>query len=196
MAIVTLDGRAYYQISKLLRKFGIPYQEFSPEDPLPSSVKVVITTKKEKDKIPLKEVLCLEDFFGKELKLMQKLLAYEVGKRGKLIIGIDPGLRIGFTSYYNYREIYSSILNSLDELILRLEQIFEAFKGSKLVRIGDGNPKLAREIAKTLAKRFKVNIEIVNEKGTTLLAKNKGKAFLDKYSAKLIAFREGKRFNL
>ncbi|GBC75106.1 hypothetical protein HRbin06_00419 [archaeon HR06] len=180
----------------MLRNFKISYKEFTPYEPLPPNIKVVITTRKEKKEIPLEEVLCIEDFYNKEIELKGRLLTYQLGKRGKLLIGIDPGLRIGITSYYNNVEVYSGILNSLEELMFKVKEILDTFKGSKLIRIGNGNLNLALDIAKSIKERFeKVNIEIVDEKGTTLLAKNGKRSKLDEYSAKIIAFREGKRFN-
>jgi sulfur relay (sulfurtransferase) complex TusBCD TusD component (DsrE family) len=64
------------------------------------------------------------------------------------------------------------------------------------VRIGDGNIDVALKIAEALADEFdkQIHIEIVNEAGTTALAKSKpNKRYVkDLRAARLIALRQGR----
>ncbi|MEK6877317.1 MAG: hypothetical protein AABZ49_01680, partial [Thermoproteota archaeon] len=68
-----------------------------------------------------------------------------------LVIGIDPGNRIGLSVFYHQKEIERSTYTSLDELISHIVKIFAGLKADrKIVKIGNGNMRIARQITNLL----------------------------------------------
>src|SRR5919112_12913 len=74
----------------------------------------------------------------------------------QLVIGIDPGKRIGIsTLYYNF-EMEKIIVLSVQSAIEKISLILSAIDSrKKIVRIGDGSIALSYEIAKILKDYFK-----------------------------------------
>jgi hypothetical protein len=113
------------------------------------------------------------------------------------VIGIDPGHRIGLSVYYYGKEIERSIYTSIDNLVLHVTTILAELKANKkIVKIGNGNMNLAKEIINLLNLRYCSDfaLEFVDERKTSLKIKNfnqRGKR--DMMSAKYISQREGYR---
>ncbi len=197
VAISTLDGRAYYALSKLLKEVGLAYEAFVPGQKLDSRIGLVITTKKERDLIQHHNVVCLEDL-GADGKDMQERifgLLYG-GKDSTFVVGIDPGESIGLAAYYPRSELDVGVFESTEKAIDRVEQLIRnANAAKKIVRLGYGKPDVAREIVRELRKRaLEASIELVDETGTSSLARgSKGKGTKDQRSAWMIALRRGRK---
>ena len=119
----------------------------------------------------------------------------------QLIIGIDPGNRIGISIFYLYDEIETVVLYTIESAMNFIFTILsEIHAKKKIVRIGNGNISMAKSIAFLIKSKFKdlVNVEIVNEHGTSSIQNSESnrRILKDKSSARLIAFRSGKTFNL
>ena len=130
--------------------------------------------------------------------MIQKLhLDYE---EKDLILGIDPGERIGLSVFYYGKEIESSFHSSIDELILHIIDILGNLRAKrKVIKIGNGNMNIAKKIEKLLNLRFcsSFELEYVDERNTTLKIKNfnqRGKR--DMLSAKFISQRNGHRYSI
>lgn len=117
--------------------------------------------------------------------------------KNDLLIGIDPGLRTGLSVFYFGKEIERSIFTSKEDLVVHIAKILAELKAErKIVKIGDGNMKLAKEIISLLNLKFcsDFELEFVDERRTSLKVKNynqRGKR--DMMSAKYISQREGYR---
>ncbi len=115
----------------------------------------------------------------------------------QLIVGIDPGKRIGISIlYYNF-ELDKIIVLSVQSAIEKISVILTAIDSQKkIVRIGDGSLTLSYQIANVLKKYFKdeVIVEIVNEYGTSIRqgAEINRRGIRDTSSARKIAFRNGR----
>ena len=115
----------------------------------------------------------------------------------ELLIGIDPGKRIGLSIYYYGREVEHSLHVSMDNLISHLVKILAGLRAKrKIVKIGNGDMKLAKKITNLLNLKYcsDFEIEFVNEQKTSVKTKNynqRGKR--DMQSAKYITRREGPR---
>ena len=115
----------------------------------------------------------------------------------ELLIGIDPGKRIGLSIYYYGREVEHSLHVSMDNLISHLVKILGGLRAKrKIVKIGNGDMKLAKKITNLLNLKYcsDFEIEFVNEQKTSVKTKNynqRGKR--DMQSAKYITRREGPR---
>ena len=118
----------------------------------------------------------------------------------ELIIGIDPGQRIGLSVFYYGREIESSFHSSVDELVLHIIGVFGGLRAKrKIIKIGDGNMVVAKEIVNMLNLKFcsSFEFEFVDERKTSLKIKNfnqRGKR--DMLSAKYISQRDGYRHSI
>ena len=117
-----------------------------------------------------------------------------------LIVGIDPGKRIGLSVFYFGKEIESSFYSSMEELVLHIISILGNLRAKrKIIKIGNGNMEIAKKIEKTLNLKFcsSFDLEYVDESKTSLKIKNfnqRGKR--DMLSAKFISQRDGFRYSV
>ena len=158
---------------------------------------LILTTKNESPENSTKTILH-EDVLDKHPTvfrgtIIQKLdLGFE---QDELIIGIDPGSRIGISIFFCGKEIENSFYNSVDELISHVINILAELRAKrKLVRIGNGDMRIAKKISDLLNLKFcsSFELEFVDEHKTSLKIKNfnqRGKR--DMLSAKYISQREG-----
>ncbi|MBM3897075.1 MAG: hypothetical protein FJ358_00905 [Thaumarchaeota archaeon] len=170
----------------------------APGNKTPEGVKLAITTAKEKDLIAGLDIVLLEDIEDDEDLAKQKILKQlQVDRDEPLVVGVDPGRRIGVVGYYGNSEVYGEVLSSSEEAVERILKLLRSGqRKSKIVRIGNGNPKLAAELAETLRVRTDkdVLIELVDESGTSAAIKPNIRAVRDVRSARLIAFRHGWKY--
>lgn len=114
-----------------------------------------------------------------------------------LILGVDPGQRTGLSVFYYGKEIESSFHSSVEELVFHIIQVLGGLRAKrKIVKIGNGNMKIAKQIVTVLNLNFcsSFELEFVDEQKTSLKIKNfnqRGKR--DMLSAKYISQREGYR---
>lgn len=126
--------------------------------------------------------------------MIQKL---NLGYEEDLVIGVDPGQRIGLSILYFGREIENSFHSSIDEIVLHIIKILSGLRAKrKIIKVGNGNMDIANEIVTILNLKFcsSFELEFVDEHKTTLKIKNfnqRGKS--DMLSAKHISHREGYR---
>jgi hypothetical protein len=127
--------------------------------------------------------------------IMQKLNSTHYSD--ELLIGIDPGKRIGLSIYYYDREVEHSLHTSIEDLVSHLVRILAGLRAKKkIIKIGNGDMKLARKITNLVNLRYcsDFEIEFVDEQKTSVKTKNynqRGKR--DMQSAKYITQREGPR---
>lgn len=175
------------------------YDSILPEEIIQSNNKLILTTTREANNITNNLVLYEEEFDADPTVIkgliIQKL---ESGMHeNSLVLGIDPGNRIGLSVFYLQKEIESSIFTSLDELISHIVKILAGLKADrKIIKIGNGNMQVARDITNRLNLSFcsHFELEFVDERKTSLKTKNYNKrGERDKMSAKYITQREGYR---
>ena len=175
------------------------YDSILPNEIDHADKRLILTTPQEAPKITSNFVIYVEEFDADPIVIKglitQKLESglYE----NTLVIGIDPGNRIGLSIFYYQKEIESSTYTSLDELISHIVRILAGLKaGRKIIKIGNGNMKLARQIIERLNLSFcsHFELEFVDERKTTLKIKNHNKrGERDKISARYITQRDGYR---
>ncbi|MCP8306856.1 MAG: hypothetical protein H3Z49_07125 [archaeon] len=199
IAVATLDGRAYYKIMTMLREIGMQFDDVKPGESLSPNIKLVITTEKEKNLIDFEAVLSIEELGEDPYVFEEGIIKHLYSDlEDSIIIGIDPGKRIGIAVYYGQKEVIGEVLNSVDETIAKIVKLIEnTHAKKKIIRIGDGKPKMAENIADELSRRLKdAIIELVDERGTSSLSKAKSnkKVARDQRSAMIIALRQGKKY--
>lgn len=117
-----------------------------------------------------------------------------------LILGVDPGQRIGLSIFYYGIEIESSVHNSIEELVYHIIGILSGLRAKrKILKIGDGDMLVAKQIVKMLNLKYcsSFELEFVDERKTSMKIKNfnqRGKR--DMLSAKYISQREGYRHSI
>ncbi len=197
--MATVDGRSYFKFVNTLKLLQLNYDSVLPEEIASSDKRLILTTVRESSKIPTDLVLFDEEFDYDPIvirgKMVQKL---ESGiHRSSLVIGIDPGNRIGLSVFYYEKEIESSTYTSVDDLISHIVKVLVGLNAErKIVKVGNGNMKIARQITNLLNLRFcsHFELEFVDERKTSLRVKNYNKRGIrDKISARYITQREGYR---
>lgn len=201
VAVATVYGRSYYNIVNALKLMDLTYESISPEQVDSSASSVVITTKDESEIIHKKNIL-LDTELDKipilsKAKIFRVIMGYS--NDDSLIIGVDPGHRIGISVIYFHNEIQSFVERSPESAIEIISVILSGIRSrKKIVKIGDGDISMCNDIAKSLKMKFNdsVDIEIVDEYGTSLrhnmYANRRG--IRDRSSAKVIASRRGKKY--
>ena len=183
----------------MLKSLKLGYDSLVPEQICDYQGDIILTTFSEvprSSKIPAlyEDILDLEPTVIEGL-IMQKLDS--VHYSDELLIGIDPGKRIGLSIYYYGREVEHSLHISVEDLVSHLVRILAGLRAKKkIIKIGNGNMKMAKKITNLLNLRYcsDFEIEFVNEQKTSVKTKNynqRGKR--DMLSAKYITRREGPR---
>lgn len=161
---------------------------------------LIITTREERDCIMHDKILLDSDLDNDHAIIKAKIL-YHLSKPSDntLLIGIDPGKRIGVSILYMHEEIDSRVVTSIKALIDLITMLIENVDASRtIVKIGSGDLKLAMRIAFEIDYRLDdIDIELVDEHGTTSSitdANSRRRGVRDKLSARAIAYRRGKNF--
>ena len=194
-----MSGRSYFKFVNTLKHLNLDYDSVLPEEITSSDKRLILTTVRESEKIPSNLILFDDEFDydptiirGKMVEKLESGIHY-----GSLVIGVDPGSRIGLSVFYYEKEIESSIYTSVDDLISHIVKILVGLNAKrKVVKVGNGNMKIARQITNLLNLRFcsHFELEFVDERKTSLRVRNYNKrGERDKISARYITQREGYR---
>ena len=160
---------------------------------------IVLTTLSEVSK-PIKIPVLYEDILNLEPTVIGGLIIQKLDSThysDELLIGIDPGKRIGLSIYYYGKEVEHSLHVSVEDLVSHLIRILAGLRAKKkIIKIGNGNMKMANKITNLLNLKYcsDFEIEFVDEQKTSVKTKNynqRGKR--DMQSAKYITRREGPR---
>ncbi len=158
---------------------------------------LILTTKNESPENSTKTILH-EDILDKHPTVFRGIIIQKLDfgfEQNELVIGIDPGSRIGISISFYGIEIESSFYDSVDELVSHVINILAELRARrKLVRIGNGDMRIAKKISSLLNLKFcsAFELEFVDERKTSLKIKNfnqRGKR--DMLSAKYISQRHG-----
>jgi len=195
VAVATLSGRAYYMLVNELKSRNVPFLSLIPGEPVPPSIKVVITTRDEADRIGHPQILIYNG--GTEpAKIVDEALRIVMDKNlyEELVIGVDPGKTFGVAILADGKVLKREGGLSMERAIdLILSELMRNPAKVKKVRIGRGVPDLAEEVARRLEKTLPegATVEMVNEVGTSTI-KDRGfkRKLSDAESAVRIASKE------
>jgi len=197
--VATVYGRSYFKFVKTLQHLKINYDSILPNEINQSDKRLILTTMRDVPNIDTNLVL-YEEEFNADPTVIKGLIIQKLESgmhENSLVIGIDPGNRIGLSVFYHQKEIESSTYTSFDELISHVVKILAGLKADrKIVKIGNGNMRIARQITNLLNLKFcsHFELEFVDERKTSLRTKNYNKrGERDKMSARYISQREGYR---
>ncbi len=185
-----------------MKVLNLPFDSILPEEISNYTGNLVLTTRKESP-LNCKKSILHEDVFEQHFTVIRGLMIQKLNfdyEEKDLVIGIDPGERIGLSVFYFGKEIESSFYSSIEELILHIIGILGNLRATrKIIKIGNGNMDIAKKIEKLLNLRYcsSFELEYVDERKTSLKIKNfnqRGKR--DMLSAKFISQREGNRYSI
>ena len=198
IAVITLDSKAYYKITKILRDHNFSFLSLTPNERIPNFVNLVITTELEKHLALKTKYITLEELSSSKTQRYIILSKLSNLTCKNITIGIDPGHRTGLIVYNDDKEIYASVCRSINQIKKTVKEISEYFEESEIVvKIGKGDKHNSRYIAKIIRSFVNDNtkIEIVDEFGTSnQKTKPNKRSSKDIRAAKIIAFRQGKSY--
>ena len=199
--MATLHGKPYYKIISALKVLGLGFKSVSPEEAAIINSQLVITTEEERNLIGEKNMLLDRELDDEPALIRAKILRSIMGmyQDDQLLIGIDPGNRIGISIFYLKKEIESKVVTSVWRVVDLISIVMNGTPSrKKIVRIGYGDPAMATQIANKLYDKFEddIMIELVNEYGTSRVSSMgvNRRGIRDKSSAKAIALRKGRPF--
>jgi hypothetical protein len=198
VAVATVQGKAYFLIVNKLKERNIPFISLVPGETVPTEVKAVITTEKEKSKINHEKVLvydsetALDSLVNEVMKILQGKEAYE-----KIVIGVDPGEVFGLAVIADGKVNETGNCFGIQEALTKISSVIKNVDVSSTavtVKIGSGVPAY-KDLLETLDAVLppEVVLEVVSEAGTNrALNHNKHRRGLrDIASAIRIAGRAG-----
>jgi len=198
VAVATVSGKAYFLIVNKLRERNIAFISLIPGEPVPTEVKVVITTNQEKHRINHEKILVYDGetdsdtVVNEVMKILQGKEVYE-----KIVIGIDPGEVLGLAVIADGKVFETENCFSIQEVLNKIRNTIKNVDFSSTVvsiKIGKGVPAYKDLLeAFDLALPLEVVLEVVSEAGTNrALNENKHRRGLrDIASAIRIAGRVG-----
>lgn len=198
IAVATVSGKTYFLIVNKLKERNIPFISLVPGETVPTEVKAVITTEKEKHKINHEKILIYDSetepdtVVNEVIIILQGKEAYE-----KIVIGVDPGEVFGLAVIADGKVNETGNCFSIQEALTKISSVIKKVDFSSTavsIKIGSGVPAY-KELLETLDSALppEVVLEVVSEAGTNRpLDENKHRRGLrDIASAIRIAGRAG-----
>jgi hypothetical protein len=184
----------------MLKSMNIGFSSLSPEEASRTNAKIIITTKNEASLIR-REDLIFDFQLDTSPALFKAMLLKNLSGNyieDILVVGVDPGNRIGIYVLYLHTELYSTVRSSLREAVKFIMNILSCINSSKkILKIGNGDSIKCNHIAQEIKNQNRsVRIEIVNEFGTSRNIMPNCRRNRDVGSAKSIAFRSGRIFQV
>jgi len=200
IVVATVEGRSYYKIVSMLKSMNIGFSSLSPEEASRTNAKIIITTRNEASLIR-REDLIFDFQLDTSPALFKAMLLKNLSGNyieDILVVGVDPGNRIGIYVLYLHTELYSTVRSSLREAVKFIMNILSCINSSKkILKIGNGDSIKCNHIAQEIKNQNRsVRIEIVNEFGTSRNIMPNCRRNRDVGSAKSIAFRSGRIFQV
>jgi len=197
IAVVTVSGKAYYKLVNELKRRDLLFLSLIPGEPIPTYVKVAITTEKEQSLINHPRILIFDaeteptSILDEAIRIIEEKEICE-----KLVVGVDPGKTFGVAILCDGKVLRTQDCSSLEETI---DIILTALKMNpakvQIVRIGIGIPSLADELLRRLSGSLPehTQVEMVSESGTSRFRREDGRKKLsDADSAVKIAEKRGR----
>lgn len=200
IAVVTVSGKAYYQLVNELKARGLPFLSLTPYDTIPTDIKVVITTQNERRLIEHPNVLVFEESMDPATVVNEAIRCVKgKGNHEAITVGVDPGKTFGMAVLSNGNVLETMIRSSVEETVKAvLDALAKNPASTYTVKVGDGAPEYTRALLSQLDEALpkEVSVEIVSEAGTSRFPKETvhRRGLRDAMSAVKIAERRGRPF--
>jgi hypothetical protein len=197
VAVVTVHGKTYFHIVKLLKENNVPFFSLIPNEPIPTEVRVVITTLKEKGKINFDRILTFTCEDELDSLISQVIISLQGKERyEKMVIGVDPGEVTGLIAVADGKAVDEANCLSIRETNNKIKSVIKNVNLSATkvrIKIGNGVPAY-KELIETLDRTLpaKVVLEIVNEARTNLPVSKRSRSVRHIISATRISTRAGR----
>lgn len=191
ICVVTSKSRSYYAIVSRLRRAELRFESLVPESDA-GECELVLTTAEEAPQFG-ERALVLEDLDENPGVFKGQVVSRLSPNSEPLLVGIDPGKRIGLAVFLGRTRLAFSTFVSIPALRSRIGAFARKVPAEGVVvRIGDGNRALAYRIAELLEYEVpQAAIEVVDEKGTSYRNPKMKGVQGDAAAASKIAFRKG-----
>jgi hypothetical protein len=189
--VVTSKARAYYALVSRLREAGLYFESVLPGSGH-GQCELVLTTKDEAGSLGGK-LLVLEELDEDPGVFKGQVVSKLFEDEDSVFVGIDPGVRTGLAVYYGHFPLAFNTFDSPGALCAKIGAFALRLPDCGFVlRIGDGNPRMAQEFARMLKATVPdAVVEIVDEKGTSVRSPSMRGVQGDQRAASRIAFRKG-----
>lgn len=165
VGLLTEDSRRYYEMIEALKAEDIEYTSLDFCDSVPANVAVVVTTEKERVRVPFDKVVVDDE----PAEAMATIRRYMNGGRAvkDLMIGVDPGHRPGVAAVADGVVLTRGIAKSPEDVKIVVDGIIREHPSSNIVvRIGNGDRTNRNRTFNGLWE-FGLRPEIVDERNTT-----------------------------
>ncbi len=171
VAVATIQGKPYFLIVNKLKENDISFISLLPGQPVPTELKLVVTTPEEKHLVNHEKILVFqgEDKLDSLIDEVKKTL---LGKEAfaRIVIGIDPGVATGLAALADGKVIEEGNCFSSKEVlgsIIKILSNVDFAETTVSVKIGNGVP-IYKELLGDLDDALppQITLEVVNEAGT------------------------------
>ncbi len=193
VGVATSDSRAYYSILSRLKETNLSFVSLTPSQVADVVPEPIITTKNELGLFSVVSIP-IEDLDENPLIMEGQILSKTLREdRQVILVGVDPGLRIGVVVIYGGSALGSFTVNSPDLLQWKVVSLVRNIPHAEvIIKVGDGAPKLSRRIIRTMTEQLpEARVEVVDERGTTINRIRSKGLTKDQRAAERIAFRKG-----
>ena len=170
VGVATSDSRAYYSILSRLKETNLRFVSLTPSQVVNEVPEPIITTKSELGLFSVVSIP-IEDLDENPLVMEGQIISKTLSESKRaILIGVDPGLRIGVVVFYGGSGLGSFTVNSIDSLQSKIVSLVHNIPNSDVViKVGDGAPKLSRRIVRAIVEQLpQAKVEVVDERGTTI----------------------------
>jgi len=191
ICVVTSKAGAYYALVSRLREAGLRFESVLPGSDH-RGCELVLTTKDEAGPFGGRALVLEELDEDPGVFKGQIVWKLEEGEDA-VFVGVDPGVRTGLAVYYGHIPLSFNTFDSPGALCAKIGAFALRLPDCRFVlRIGDGNPRMAEELARMLKATVPdAAVEIVDEKGTSVRTPSMKGVQGDQRAASRIAFRKG-----
>jgi hypothetical protein len=193
---MTSKAATYYVIVSRMRKAGLPFSSVLPGEDRRDCT-LIITSAKETGQFG-GLALALEDLDENPGVFKGQLLSRLNEGNDVVLVGVDPGTRIGLAVFYGETSLEYSTFGSAAGLSLRVGAFVRGVPAKRFViRVGNGNPSIAAKLIELLRLEAPdAVIEMVDESGTSVRRVRMKGIQGDQGAAAKIAFRKGEVVSL
>lgn len=185
IVVATEDFELYHDVVDELRDRGVTFTTIEPGDEYPPATRAVITTPQESvDPPPGTQVVDARP--GAAREAVETALQHVRGEDGQLVVGVDPGSRPGIAVLCGKTVVAAFHVPAADAADRIREEV--AGPTAPIVKIGDGARLHSARLVETLDD---VQVELVDETGTTPSLGTGASGMGDVLAAVNIALREG-----
>jgi len=171
IALATVSGKAYYKLVSELKQRSVPFLSLMPRDPVPLTIKVVITTEKERHLVKHPNVLVFNEE-ADATPVVDEAIKIVLGKKiyERVVVGVDPGKTFGLAILGDGNVLETFTCSSLEETVNTILRMLAKPQAIiNMVKIGNGAPLYTKQLLDLVDEALPedVGIEIVSEEGTS-----------------------------